>query len=90
MKLTEDKLIECGFKYLDYNTHDKKIFKPPLMKHVCNNLYHIRISDYSNHISREWYCHIDNEDFETIAGVSIDTIEQFNDLMKLMDIDYRI
>ena len=26
MKLTEDKLIECGFKYLDYNTPDKKIF----------------------------------------------------------------
>lgn len=46
--------------------------------------------DLSNTVGRDWSCHIDNESHESVACVDIGTIEQFNMLMKLMCIEYRI
>lgn len=44
----------------------------------------------SNSINRNWACHIDNNCFESIASADIETIEHFNKLMQLMDIQYNI
>lgn len=46
--------------------------------------------DLSNTADRDWSCHIDNESHESVACVDIGTIEQFNMLMKLMCIEYRL
>lgn len=44
----------------------------------------------SNHPDRDWSVHIDNSSRETIASADIQTIGQFNMLMHIMDIDYKI
>lgn len=46
--------------------------------------------DLSNTIDRDWSCHIDNNVHESVACVDIDTVEHFNKLMDLMDIEYRL
>ena len=46
--------------------------------------------DLSNTVGRDWSCHIDNDSHESVACVDIGTIEQFNMLMKLMGIEYRL
>ena len=46
--------------------------------------------DLSNTVGRDWSCHIDNDLHESVACVDIGTIEQFNMLMKLMGIEYRL
>lgn len=45
---------------------------------------------FSNTPNRDWSCHIDNGWHESIACVDIGSIEQFNKLMDLMDITYRL
>lgn len=56
----------------------------------ANLAYYISIKDISNTVNRNWNVHIDNKDFETIASVDIETVEHFNMLMKLMDINFRL
>lgn len=46
--------------------------------------------DLSNTIDRDLSCHIDNNVHESVACVDIDTVEHFNKLMNLMDIEYRL
>lgn len=46
--------------------------------------------DMSNTPGRDWGCHIDNCVHESVAYVDIGTVEQFNKLMDILDIEYRI
>lgn len=52
--------------------------------------YYISVKNISNTINRDWNVHIDNKNWETIASVDIETIEHFNMLMKLMNINFRL
>lgn len=46
--------------------------------------------DLSNTPGRDWGCHIDNCIHETVAYADIGTVEQFNKLMDLMDIEFKL
>ena len=61
------------------------------IEYVYNiNSYHICIKNTLNSVNRKWNVCITDKDNKIIASVNINTIEQFNMLMKLMDINFRI
>lgn len=63
-----------------------------LYKHIENESgeFDLEFASLSNMVGRDWYIHVDNQDFQTIGGCSVETIEQFNDFMKLLEIDYEL
>lgn len=88
-KISKQILLNNGFTYIDKSCN------------VCLGNYwneyvidvnssYISVKDISNMINRNWNVHIDNKKYETIASVDIETVEHFNILMGLMDINFRL
>ena len=50
----------------------------------------VTINDLSNMEDRDWYCHIDNESFETIGGADIQYVHELQHLLRLCGIDKEI
>ncbi len=48
--------------------------------------YHISISyrEYSNHPLKDWYLHIDNEDFETVGGMDVKYIHEIQNMLNMI------
>lgn len=89
-KISKQILLNNGFTYIDKtcneylgNSWDEYVID-------VDSLYAISVKDISNMIDRNWNVHIDNKNYETIASVDIDTVEHFNMLMKLMDINFKL
>lgn len=89
-KISKQILLNNGFTYIDKtcneclgNSWDEYVID-------VDSLYAISVKDISNMIDRNWNVHIDNKDWETIASVDIETVEHFNILMGLMDINFRL
>lgn len=89
-KISKQILLNNGFTYIDKtcneylgNSWDEYVID-------VDSLYAISVKDISNMIDRNWNVHIDNKNYETIASVDIDTVEHFNMLMKLMDINFTL
>lgn len=58
--------------------------------YICSiDSYYILIKNTLNSINRNWNVLI-QKDFITIASVDIETVEHFNMLMKLMDINFKL
>lgn len=52
--------------------------------------HYIEFNHCSNMVDRDWNVHVDNEDFQSIGSANIQTVEQFNQLMNLLDIEFKI
>ncbi len=48
------------------------------------------IDCFSNMIGREWHCHIDNEDFESIGSADIQNVHELQHLLLLCGIEREI
>lgn len=99
-KITDTILLNAGFEYLELETNllseyektnhgidNYKIFrkwtddKSPLKIDIDNGL---------NNRGTQWHLHIDNDCCESIGSADIDTIEQFNMLMKVFDSNFKL
>lgn len=90
MKLTKEILENNNWLFID-EFPDLEYFNITSYEYNINNEYFITLSlGLSNHKNREWHCHIDNDKRSSIAGVDIDTVEHFNQLMQFMDINYEL
>lgn len=58
--------------------------------HTKDNKYHFELGPWSNMVGRDWSIHVDNCDFEGIGNCCIQTAKQFNDFMKLLEIEYEL
>ena len=93
-KLTDTILLDNGF---EINSK-----KSEMLTQISKFKYYERYPDekckykidvafgVSNFIGRDWYVHVDNEDYETIGTISIDTIEQFNTFMTLLGSNFKL
>ena len=48
--------------------------------------YRVEITKLSNMKNRDWHVHIDNEDFQTIGGLSIQEVWQLEEILRLTEI----
>lgn len=88
--ITEDILLKAGFKEI------KEISKvnPKYITFELTNLsnWDISITNYPflNNQPRKWSCEVNNNTNRYAAEADIQTIEHFNKLMDLMDINFRL
>ena len=89
MKITEEILLNNKFERtsIDYVS----IFNRVVYNEMGAVKYSIDMrKGLSNMFGRDWVCHLDNDFFETIGSVDIDTVEQFNMFMELMEVPYKL
>lgn len=82
--ITEDILLRAGFEDSAYSS---AIFH---LERRDYDIYDIDMEKYQN-FNREWYCKV--KSFKhgcNCAEADIQTIDHFNKLMELMDIDFRL
>lgn len=89
-KISKQILLDNGFTYIDKscNAYLGNYWNEYVID--VDSSYIISVKDISNMINRNWNVHIDNKDWEAIASVDIETVEHFNILMELMDINFRL
>lgn len=91
VKLSDVILIENGFvediRFQDayLKTIGVRYFNKNLENNVINLTYGL-----SNMEGRDWTIQIDDKDCCSIAAVDIDTVEQFNKVCELMEINFSI
>ena len=86
MEITKEYLKSIGFKE-DKEPVTGKLEFIADFKNSSNADVHVTIRyGVSNMNGRDWFCHIDNAHFETIATADIQTSEHLNDLLKLIDV----
>lgn len=79
--ITEDILLKAGFKKTDRVDNTYTTFEL--------TDYDITIFHYRYHY-RQWCCKVSNNDGFNCAKADIQTIDHFNKLMELMDINFRL
>jgi hypothetical protein len=52
--------------------------------------YSITIDNLSNRKNCEWHVHIDNDDYESIANLDFEYVEEFNMFMELLEINLKL
>lgn len=91
IKISDVILIENGFvediRFQDayLKTIGVRYFNKNLENNVINLTYGL-----SNMEDRDWTIQIDDKDCCSIASVDIDTVEQFNKVCELMEINFSI
>lgn len=80
--ITEDILLRAGFEDSAYSS---AIF------HLEGRDYKIDIEKYIQDFNRKWHCKVGSTKHGyNCAEADIQTIDHFNKLMELMDIDFRL
>lgn len=82
--ITEDILLKAGFKETDRVDNTYTTFE---LTDYDITILHYR---YNHCCYRQWYCKVSNNDGFNCAEADIQTIDHFNKLMELMDIDFRL
>ena len=77
-----DDFNEYRWSYSAINENDNLDYKRSWRIDVKHNM--------SNTADRDWGVHIDNQSCESVAYVDIQTVEHFNTLMELMEIEFRL
>ena len=99
MNITREILLDNGFEVKQEpmvnltDTHfiGERFYKIVQKKGNQEYLFTIDLDNcYSNSINRDWNLHIDNNDMQSVCGCDIQTIEHFNKVMDLMEIDFRL
>lgn len=81
--ITEDILLKAGFKETDENDRAYVTFE------LANKISVTNYGIICDNGTREWYCEVSNKNGDC-AEVDIQTVDHFNKLMELMDIDFRL
>lgn len=99
-KITEDILIKAGFEYLELETnllakYQKETYgidNYKMFRKWTDDLNPIKldIDNGFNNRGSAWHLHIDNDRCDSIGCADIDTVEQFNMLMKIFNSKFRI
>lgn len=83
--ITEDILLRAGFKYSAYSSDS---FHLQVRDY---DVYDIDMKKYTQNFNREWYCKVRSiKPSCNCAEADIQTIDHFNKLMELMDINFRL
>lgn len=85
--ITGEILLKAGFKYFEEDSDNTSYYSysPDENEEGDWNV----ILTYSKNNGRDWHCEV-NTSPTTYADVDIQTIEHFNKLMDLMDINFRL
>lgn len=99
-KITEDILEKNGFELIGTNQVIKSHYKDQfgidnyveyrIWTKDKNNAIKIDIDNGINNRGTKWHVHIDNELCESIGCADIDTIYEFNTLMKVFGSEYEL
>jgi hypothetical protein len=88
MNITENILLEKGFEKYSDNPYECYKIKAPL-KGNKEYLFTLTIDEgYTNYPNREWNIQVDDARMCSVCGCDIQTTEQFNKLMDLLEIDF--
>lgn len=85
--ITEDTLISKGWKkeiddvLLSIDSELAVSWTKSVLK---ARLFYLRISKESNLSGRNWFVHIDNWDFDTVSGLTINTFDQLEKILDLL------
>ena len=82
--ITEDILLRAGFKETDRND---RVYVVTF--ELANRISVTNYRSICDNSTRKWYCEVSNKNGDC-AEVDIQTVEHFNKLMELMDIDFRL
>jgi len=81
IEITEENLSKyLGFKrYTWYSADLIEVFVLDLPR------FHATVrKEYTNHPNKNWYLHVDNEDFSTVAGVDVQYIHEIQNILILI------
>lgn len=87
-EITEEVLSASGFKY-DPDISDEISFKINL-KYKDNYVYLKVAKNKWTNWDTEWYCHIDNDCFESIGWCYVKYVEDINALLKILGVKQKI
>lgn len=93
MDITRELLLNKGFtedKVVWYEECPDYVYTKEVPLFNSSNHYYISITTYSNTTNRDWSVHIDNEVHSTSGKCDIQTVEQFNLFMQLLDINFKL
>lgn len=104
MDLTKEIIISNGFlvvensltkslskEFEDYQEFEIMVTDNPENPHNSVNTFFLTLTyGLSNHHERDWVLHIDNNTRCTVGAMDIQTIEHFNKVMDLMEINFKI
>lgn len=89
--ITRELLLDKGFtedfKFSQHFTFYKKDVPSKLNPNIN---YHLYLCEDSNTIGRNWMIQVDNERCMLCGSVDIQTVQQFNIFMDLLDLDFKI
>lgn len=88
IQITEEWLEKNGFKL----NFDVMIASACEVYELSNDEYNIEIRKESNTDSREYFCHIDNQDCQGIACADVQYIHQIQNLLNLVGVksDFKV
>lgn len=94
--LTDELLLNKGFQkeklpwYNDWYDDIQYEYRKEVPVIHSKDYYYLSITHLSNTKNRDWAVHVDNEVHSTSGKCDIQTIEQFNKFMELLDIDFKL
>ena len=77
------KTVKQGLDWIEYECEAN-------LKEQPHIYYRIRIINCSNTVGRDWFVHVDNDVCMTCGSLDVQTIEQFNTFMNLLDINFQL
>lgn len=80
------KIVKHGHDWPDWTEYECKAN----LKEQPHIYYRIRIMNCSNTVGRDWFVHVDNDVCMTCGSLDVQTIEQFNTFMNLLDINFQL
>lgn len=89
--ITEDILLKAGFEEIDRVDNVSITFelKKWDIEWDIESDWDITMTKYNRSYGRKWSCDVNNDE-SNFAYIDIQTIEHFNKLMEVLDIDFRL
>lgn len=83
MKITRETIEELGWEReeMGFKSHSLVWYKKTYI--VKSETFHLTLREESNTIGRDWFVHVDNCDFESVASLDVATFEQIDALVEL-------
>lgn len=92
-KITKKLLKKSGFKPIEDDSPEYNVYKlyglTGFRLHI-KEFYITIVNGMSNYEDRHWALHLDNDKFETIGSADLETIDQFNEFMDLMEVGFHL
>lgn len=87
MDINAQLLLDNDF---DFDEDVYKIYDWVELSRWVDDKYFVLVRNISNMNGRNWSVHIDNLSHDTVGSLDIQTVEHFNDFLKILDIKFRL